>query len=74
MGAIFFLQVSKQAIGSLGLAKIRPRHLNTLYSDLKENGIRADTDRAVATQGLKTTLHEMEISKAKLAWTRFWQR
>ena len=56
-----------QAIGSLELTKIRPQHLNALYSDLKENGVRADTDRAVATRALKTTLHEMEISKAKLS-------
>ena len=34
---------------------------------MKDNGIRSDTDRAVATRGLKTTLHEMELSKAKLS-------
>ena len=56
-----------QAIGSLELTKIRPQHLNALYSDLKENGVRADTDRAVATRAPKTTLHEMEIFKAKLS-------
>lgn len=56
-----------QSIGQLELTKIRPQHLNALYSDLKENGIRSDTGRAVATRGLKATLGEMEISKAKLA-------
>lgn len=56
-----------QAIGQLELTKIRPQHLNSFYSDLKDNGIRSDTDRAVATRGLKTTLHEMELSKAKLS-------
>lgn len=56
-----------QAIGQLELTKIRPQHLNALYSDLKENGIRLNTDRAVATRGLKATLSEMEIPKAKLA-------
>lgn len=56
-----------QAIGNLELTKIRPQHLNNFYTDLLENGVRSDTDRAIATRALNTTLHELGFSKAKLS-------
>lgn len=56
-----------QAIGDMELTKIRPQHLNNFYTNLLDNGVRSDTDRAIATRALNTTLHELMMSKAELA-------
>lgn len=56
-----------QSIGHLALGKIRPQHLNEFYKDLRENGHRSDTARAIAKRSLKITMSEMAIPKTRLA-------
>lgn len=56
-----------QSIGHLALGKIRPQHLNEFYKDLRENGYRSDTARAIAKRILKITMGEMAIPKTRLA-------
>ena len=56
-----------QKIGHLEIGKIRPQHLNAFYTDLKENGYRLDSERAVAKRALKITMSEMELPKTRLA-------
>ena len=56
-----------QSIGHLAISKIRPKHLNDFYHDLKENGYRTDTCRAVAKRSLTTLMCETAMPKTKLA-------
>ena len=56
-----------ESIGHLAIGKIRPQHLNDFYKDLKENGTRMDTIRAIAKRSLKQALTELGISKAELS-------
>ncbi|NLW78762.1 MAG: tyrosine-type recombinase/integrase [Ruminococcaceae bacterium] len=55
------------AIGHLKLADIRPQHLNTLYANLGESGIRADGEKAVAKVDMPALLKEKKITRNKLA-------
>ncbi len=55
------------AIGHLKLADIRPQHLNTLYANLGESGIRADGEKAVAKVDIGALLKEQKLSRNKMA-------
>ena len=55
-----------QAIGHIKLCDLRPRHLNDFYKELGGEGIREDTQRAVAKKSLNRTLRLSKISKAEL--------
>lgn len=56
-----------QKIGHIAIGKIRPQHLNAFYTDMKENGYRINTERAVAKRALKISMGELELPKTKLA-------
>ena len=64
---IELLQRINEAIGHLAIGKIRPQHLNEFYKDLKDNGVRMDTVRAIAKRSLNQALNELGISKAELS-------
>ena len=55
------------AIGHLRLADIRPSHLNSLYSNLSEKGIRKGQDLAVAKPGLAALLGGVPRERAARA-------
>lgn len=55
------------AIGHLKLADIRPQHLNALYANLGESGIRADGEKAVAKVDMPALLKQRKMSRSMLA-------
>ena len=55
------------AIGHIPLSKIRPQHLNDLYENLAEAGIREDADRAVLVIDLEKELRKRHLSKWSFA-------
>lgn len=55
------------AIGHLKLTDIRPQHLNALYQNLSEEGIRLDGARAVACIDIKAWLKENGCSIRRFA-------
>lgn len=55
------------AIGHIPLSKIRPQHLNDLYENLAEKGIREGGDRAVLVIDLKSELKKRRLSKWRFA-------
>ena len=55
------------AIGHIPLSKIRPQHLNDLYENLAEDGIREGKDRAVLVIDLKSELKKRRLSKWRFA-------
>ena len=54
-------------IGHIRLSELRPQHLNNLYRDLAENGVREDTDRAVARKGLARKIEKLKLPKHVIA-------
>lgn len=54
-------------IGHLKLREIRPQHLNQLYKDLAEHGIREDTHRAVPRKVLAKKIKALDIPKYQIA-------
>lgn len=55
------------AIGHIPLSKIRPQHLNDLYKNLAEAGIREGSERAILLVDLTTELHKMKMSKSRFS-------
>ena len=55
------------AIGHLRLTQIRPHHLNELYKNLGETGIRAGGQKAMLKINLRKTLREEGITVVKFA-------
>lgn len=51
-----------QGIGHLKLQDIKPQHLNQLYEQLGQEGIRKNLERAVCYVNLKSTLNTMGIT------------
>ncbi len=56
-----------QAIGHMKLADIRPQHLNSLYQNLQEEGIRKDGGHATMRIDLDAWLKDHKTSKTALA-------
>ena len=56
-----------QAIGHLKLTDIRPQHLNALYQNLGEEGVRLDSAKAVARMDIKAWVSQNGYSLSKLA-------
>ena len=56
-----------EAIGHIPIGKLRPQHLNELYTDLQKNGVCSGTERAISKRQLKRTLIELGLSKASIA-------
>lgn len=56
-----------QAIGHLKLTDIRPQHLNALYQNLGEEGVRLDSIKAVAHMDIKGWARQNGFSLSKLA-------
>lgn len=61
------LERINQAIGHMKLADIRPQHLNSLYKNLREKGIRKDGGHATMRVDLEAWLKEHKQSKTTLA-------
>lgn len=55
------------AIGHMKLRDIRPQHLNELYKELAEHGIREDTHRAVPRKVLAKKIKALGIPKYQIA-------
>jgi len=53
------------AIGHMKLTEIRPKHLNSFYKNLKEEGLRKGTEKAVAKVDIKAALKAKGITKTK---------
>lgn len=56
-----------EAIGHIALSKIRPQHLNELYKNLAEEGVRGGSERAVLVVDLELELIKRKLSKNKFA-------
>lgn len=56
-----------QAIGHLKLTDIRPQHLNALYQNLSEEGVRSGASKALAQIDIKAWIKEKGTSITKLA-------
>ncbi len=54
-------------IGHIKLSDLRPQHLNNLYEQLAQNGIRANSKKAVCKVDLKTFLKNLGITKEDLS-------
>lgn len=61
------LERINQAIGHMKLADIRPQHLNSLYQNLREEGIRKDGGHAIMRTDLAAWLKVHKTSKTALA-------
>ena len=55
------------AIGHIVLSKIRPQHLNELYKNLAEVGVREGSERAIILLNLESELKRRKLSKNKLS-------
>lgn len=55
------------AIGHIKLNELRPQHLNSLYKNLSEEGVRTDGDKAAPKADILTLLKSRKISQAALA-------
>lgn len=55
------------AIGHIPLSKIRPQHLNDLYKNLAEAGIREGSERAILLIDLQSELQRMRVSKNRFS-------
>ena len=55
------------AIGHIKLKDLRVDHLNTLYTELSQNGARKGTDHAAAKIDLAAYLKENKLSRAKVS-------
>ena len=56
-----------EAIGHIALSKLRPQHLNELYKNLAEAGVREGSERAIIICDLGIELKKRKLSKNKLA-------
>lgn len=54
-------------IGHIKLIDLRPQHLNKLYEQLSQNGMRANSKKAVCKVDLKDVLHTAGITKERLS-------
>ena len=61
------LERINRAIGHMKLADIRPQHLNSLYQNLQEEGIRKDGGHATMRIDLEAWLKDHKTSKTALA-------
>lgn len=55
------------AIGHMKLNEIRPQHLNALYANLGEPGVRVDGQRATAKVDIPALLKQRKMTRDKLA-------
>ena len=55
------------AIGHIVLSKIRPQHLNELYKNLAEVGVREGSERAIILLNLESEIKRRKLSKNKLS-------
>ena len=60
------LVLINEAMGHMKLKDIRPQHINQLYEQLAQNGIKRGTERAVAKVHLKALLKERGLSQAAI--------
>lgn len=56
-----------EAIGTMRLRDIRPMHLNTLYGQLSQPGVRATASKAIAKTDIPAILKKQKLSRGKLA-------
>ncbi len=61
-----FLIRINQGIGHLKIQDIKPQHLNKLYEQLAQEGIRKNTERAICYIDLTATLKAMGLTKQRL--------
>lgn len=61
------LERINSAIGHMKLSEIRPQHLNTLYANLGEPGVRRGGQKATAKAEIPTLLKQRKMTRAKLA-------
>lgn len=61
------LKVINPAIGHLKLTDIRPQHLNTLYANLGEKGIRRGRERAKLKKDITALVKETGLTQTKFA-------
>lgn len=55
------------AIGHLRLAEIRPQHLNSLYENLGEPGVRLDGQKATAKTDISVLLEQKKMTRNRLS-------
>ncbi len=55
------------AIGHIKLQDLRPQHLNALYKNLGEQGIRGNADKAKAKKDISALVSEKKLTRAALA-------
>lgn len=55
-----------QAIGHIKISELRTGHLNSFYSNLQEDGIRANNVKATAKSGMKKIITKKKLSFASL--------
>jgi len=56
-----------EGIGHFKLTDIKPQHLNNLYEQLAQAGIRANNEKAICKVNLKETLKQAGMTKEKLS-------
>lgn len=61
------LQRINQAIGHIRLVDLRAQHLNSFYRNLSEDGIRLDSQTAVAAVDFPKLLKEKKLTRAAIA-------
>lgn len=57
----------KAGIGHIKLVDLRPQHLNLLYEQLSQSGIRTDNKKAVCKLDMKALLKKADLTKEKAA-------
>ncbi len=61
------LPTIKRGIGHIKIGDLRPQHLNALYEQLSQNGLRRNSEKAVCKVDLKQVLKKYAVTKEHLA-------